>query len=474
MREYEYIIDQALKNGLSPEPVIAINSPFLEEALGFRCGRKGMEAYPVGTNPLPVALDLQYEWPWPQYIRGERYNFLAIRDVVNQELDIYHVSDDNLTVTFVFSIDDLTFGLGGTILEVADFGEYAFMTDGRLMVYWNVAGAWNSILSSATVPRMGTICNFKGQAVGGNVKTAWYDCDEKSYLWSKIGSLDFTPGQDNEAGYRRDPFGGIVRHTRRLGEFVVGYSSEGVIALEPISAQKYANNLPQTFGFRELSGIGIRNMGAMNGDLNRQIYVGNDLVIREITSQGVKDIGYYLQMEDLDDDGEDIIVTFDRAKGDFFIGNSTKTYLLSPYGMTNLAQHPSAVWRTASDKVHMLPDTEDAGWKHLITSGIFDLTYRGQKTIFTVETDAVIALGAYASVDWANDLVSWGYGAFTPINNMGIATAVSAGNMFRINLRFDQVFDLFRIGYIKARFKMTDLRGLRGVYAPPLRGQSAE
>ena len=27
------------------------------------------------------------------------------------------------------------------------------------------------------------------------------------------------------------------------------------------------------------------------------------------------------------------------------------------------------------------------------------------------------------------------------------------------------------IDYIKVRYKMTDLRGIRGVYAPPLRGQ---
>ncbi len=468
MREYEYTIDKALKNGLSPERSIAINAPFLDQALGFRCGRRGLEAFPEGTNPLPDTVDLQYNWPFPQFIKGERYNFLTVRDIVNEELDIYTVSDDNLTVTPVFSIDDLTFGLNGTILEVADFGEYAFMTDGRVMIFWNILGAWNAFLSSATIPRIGTVCNFKGQCVGGNVKTAWYDCDERSYIWTRIGSMDFTPDLENESGYRRDPYGGIVYHTRRLGEFVVGYSSKGIVALAPTT------DPAPTFGFKELLEVGLRNIGAMNGDLDRQVFVGEDLIVREITNQGIKELGYYLQMEDLDDDGEDIIVTFDRANKDFFIGNSTKAYLLSPTGMTNLPQHPSAVWRSEQARVHMLPSAIDAGYKPLITSGIFNMEYSGEKTIFTVESDAIVVQNPYASVDWANDLVSWGYGAFTPINNMGIATAISSGNMFRINLRFDNVYRSFRIGYIRARFKMTDLRGIRGVYAPPLRGQSAE
>ena len=80
----------------------------------------------------------------------------------------------------------------------------------------------------------------------------------------------------------------------------------------------------------------------MDGNLNRQIYVGKDLVIREVTEQGVKKLGFKHLMDELDDDGEDIIVRYDKAREDFYIGNSTKTYLLSLYGMSEVLQHPSA------------------------------------------------------------------------------------------------------------------------------------
>jgi len=77
------------------------------------------------------------------------------------------------------------------------------------MIYWNtISNAWHKIVTSPTIPMMRTVCNFKGQAVGGGVLSPWYDCDETFYVWSKIGSIDFTPDQDNESGYRRCPYGG--------------------------------------------------------------------------------------------------------------------------------------------------------------------------------------------------------------------------------------------------------------------------
>lgn len=465
MREFELIIDEALKNGLSPEYSLLFNSNFLWAALGFRCGKTGIEAYLVGDNPLPDTIDMHYVWPFPQYLVGERYNFLVVRDPINLTDYIYHISDDHTIVTFVFAVDSLTFGTGW-LMDVADFGEYAFIANGVCMVYWNVMGAWNSTIGTPTLPLLGTVCNFKGQMIGGNVRSAWHDCDEKSYIWSRIGSIEFTPDKENEAGYRRCPYGGEVYHVRRLGDVVVGYSSKGICLLTPSSSPAV------TFGCKELLNIGLCNRGAVNGSLDHQVFVGEDLVVREITREGIKELGYHYWMEELDDIGEDIIVTYDRAREDFFIGNSTQTFLLSPNGMTEIPQHPSAVWRGEHRHIYLLPETIDANYKPIITTNALDMGYKGQKTTFLVETDAFFVEGAHASVDWANDLITWGYGNFVPINNNGIATTIASGNFFLFNLRFDAVYPPFSAKYIKVRYKMTDMRGMRGVYAPPPRGQA--
>ena len=345
MREYELVIDEALKKGLSPERNVPVNSGYLWQALGFRIGRGGIEGYEVSTDdPFSGVVDMLYSWPFPQFIQGERYNFLIIRDdVVNYEDKIYLVEDD-YTVTHIFDCDQLTFGTGD-LMEVADFGEFAFMTNGVIMIYWDVTLAdWHEVIASPTIPMMRTVCNFKGQMVGGGVSSVWHDCDETFYCWSKIGSVDFTPDQFNTAGYRRDPFGGEVLHVRRLGNSVIGYSSKGIVRMDHVSEPA------PTFAFTELDDVGLINQGAMNGDLRRQVYVGTDYVVREVTSEGVKELGYYQYVSNLDDT-LGIIVNYDRTKKDFYISDGETTYLLSPYGMTQIPQHPSAVWTISSGYV---------------------------------------------------------------------------------------------------------------------------
>jgi len=345
-------------------------------------------------------------------------------------------------------------------MEAADFGEYIFMTNGVAMIYWD--GAWQITAAIASIPMMRTVCNFNGQLVGGCVVSAWHDYDETFYVWSQIGSAIFTPWQDNESGYRRCPFGGEVYHVRKLGNAVIGYSSEGVISINPV-----IDPVPG-YRFTELLNVGLINRGAVGAGLQRHIYVGEDYILREVTREGVKELGYQHYMEELGD-SEDIIINYDPSNKDFYIGNSTKTYLLSPYGLTEIMQHPSAVWRRNSES-YMLPNVEDSDDPYLCTE-VFDMGYAGQKTVFTVETDAILNTYPQAAIDWGDNVTALTTEGYIPINNQGIATIIGAGSFFRFRLKFEAIFGTFRIGYIRARYKMTDLRGLRGVYAPPLRGQ---
>ena len=464
MREYEVTIDKALTKGLAPEP-LPINAEFLYQCLGFRCGKARLEPHILLTDPIPVTVDKYYDWPFPQFFVGDAFNILVIRDTVNQQDSVYSVSADHLTVTHIFDVDELTFGKG-TLMEYADFGEYAIMMNGVIMIAWDpTLGVWVPSLATATVPLMKTICNYKGQAVGGGIVAGtWHDCDETFYIWSRIGAMDFTPEQSNEAGYRRCPYGGVIQNVRRLGESVVGYSSKGVTILHTIPE-------PATLGFKEICEIGIINQGAINGSLARHIFIGEDYSVREVTVKGMTELGYQSYIEQLI--GEDIIVSYDPSRQDFYIGNSTKTFLLSSYGMTEVLQHPSAVWRS-NNASYMIPDIVDSSLP-IITTEPLDMGYAGQKTTSTIESDAMVVDSPEAGVDHTNDNNLWGIATFKPINNQGIATVIASGNAFRVSLRFSEIHNNTRISYIKARFKMTDLRGMRGIYAPPtsFRGQGA-
>ena len=461
MREYELIIDEALANGLSPLKTTPFNFPLLKECLGFRLGKAGLELYELKDNPLPVTTDVTPDWPFPQFITGEAYNFLIVRDsIVNHEDVVYSVSDDHLTITHVFSVDQLTFGQG-SLIEVADFGEYAIMMNGVVMIYWNVAGAWNASLATPTIPLMNTICNFKGQAVGGGITSPWHDCDETFYIWSKIGEIDFTPDKENTAGYRRCPFGGEIYHTRRLSGDVIGYSSKGITKLTPVDSP--AN----TFAFTELDDVGLINQGAIDAGINRHVYVGEDYILRSIDNNGITELGYESLMKELA--GEDIIVSYDKKYKDFYISNSTKTFLLSPKGLTEIPQHPSAVWRRDGETYCLPEDVDD--YKLTIEPYPFDFQYAGQKTSFEVETDLIGVDNPEVSIRYYKDKDNNSTISFRSLNNQNCASVMASGIALAPIIKADADSEL-SISYIKLRYKMTDLRSIRGVHAPAPRGQT--
>jgi len=474
MREFEYIFDNGLKVGLSPEDNLPSQSQALFDAIGFRCGKVWIEGYECKDDPLPAvfedcAVTLHHVWPFPQMLIGKTYHICVIRDPVNAEDGIYLISEDNLIATHIFSVDVLTFGTG-TIMEMADFGEFCVLANGVITVRMDPTfPAWVADIATATMPLLRTVCNFKGQLVGGGVTSDWYDCDEKFYVWSRIGEFNCVPDRKNTAGYRRDPFGGDVYHTRRLGNNVIGYSSKGVTLIFPV--EKPA----ATFGFDELYDKGPINRGAMafSLDYKQHVFVDEELNVCKVTSNGVEVLGYHSFMEQLDDEGEDIIVLYDPGDKDFYIGNSKKTYLLSPYGLTEVQQHPSAVWRAepGRQKTYVCPATVEDGFEPFIQTSSFDMNYRGHKTIFSVECGAMISEGMQICVGWANDLYTWDYTDWVETSDSGIAPIIINGADFVLMVKFSAVYRITRVSFIKARYKMTDLRGLRGVYAPPPRGQ---
>ena len=467
MREFYTTIDEALLTGLKTEIRVPRNSPVLHECLGFRIGKKAIEGIESLSNPLPVALDMHYNWPFPQFLKQESWKILVVRDAINME-DVVYSLDADYNATQIFAVDELTFGQG-TLMELADFGEYAFMSNGVLMLYWDPTLVdWDEHVAIATIPMMRTVCNFKGQMIGGCVLSAWHDCDEKSIVWSDIGSVDFTPNRRNEAGYRRDPFGGEVYHVRRLGDNVVVYGSSGITMMSPVGSPA------ATFGFKELHGVGLKNRGAMNGDFNQHLFVDLENSVYKLNREGLKELGYIGYVEDLN--AGDNIVSFDQYKGDFYISDGTDSLLLSPNGMTNYPYEVSTIWYDDEDDNGLcgLPETPNPmTHEPIVVSHIIDMGYRGQKTVFSIELGASEITDAEVAIDWRmSSAAAFQRTPFAPVNNEGVATLIVAGTEFRVCVKSEAfVRDTSELDYITLRWKMTDLRALRGVYAAPPRGQ---
>ncbi len=488
MREFYITIDEALQKGLRPEIRMPRGSPYLHECSSLRIGKKALEGIPFLEDIVSFQVTdglghfMHYNWPFPQFLKQESWKILVVRDHIN-ERDMVYSFDDSYAITEVFAIDELIYGQG-TLMEMADFGEYTFLTNGVIMLYWDpTLGAWDNAVAIATIPMMRTVCNFKGQMIGGCVLSNWPvadpQCDETYIVWSNIGDVSFVPNRRNEAGYRRDPFGGEVYHVRRLGDDVIVYTSNGITRMFPVSSPA------ATFGFEELHGVGVLNRGAVNGDLNQHLVIDRDYVVWKVTKEGLKELGYAEYIEGLDAEygagiPRNVIVNFNPYKRDFYISDGTKSLLLSPYGMTNYPDPVSAVWY---DEVNWhelcgLPETPDEENYPLIVSDIIDMGYRAQKTIYTVELGGSALINPTVAIDWRmHPLVNFERTDFVPVNNEGIATLIISGTEFRICVKSDffvQAIDFSSsLDYITARWKMTDLRGLRGIYAAPPRGQEA-
>jgi hypothetical protein len=197
------------------------------------------------------------------------------------------------------------------------------------------------------------------------------------------------------------------------------------------------------------------------------LFVNSNYKLCEVTDKGVNALGYQEYISRLA--GKDIIVSYNQTSKDFYISNGTITFLYSPQGLTEVSQHPSSVWYSENSQ-HMIPDTDDGRDPYLITESI-DFGFRGSKTIFVLELGITNYDQALVAIDWIMDRVNSGITAWVGENYQGVINLIIAGTTFKVMLKLTGVTSDTIVSYIKVRYKMTDLRSIRGVYAPPPRGQ---
>jgi hypothetical protein len=118
----------------------------------------------------------------------------------------------------------------------------------------------------------------------------------------------------------------------------------------------------------------------------------------------------------------------------------------------------------------MIPDIDDERDPYIITESI-DFGFRGSKTIFVLELGITNYDQALVAIDWIMDKNNSGITTWNGENSQGIVNLIIAGTTFKVMMKLTGVTSDTIVSYIKLRYKMTDLRSIRGVYAPPPRGQ---
>ena len=400
----------------------------------MKAGEAGLEPYAPITDPLTA---VSTDWPFPQLFLGQDVRVLANATQIF-ELSTWALGAAKLTVTESERWDFI------------DFGSYLILTNGLKLCIRDYAGAWTSNDSLSTMPRFSTGCNFNGQIVAGNVKSTWHDCGTGSIVWSAIGSVDFTPGGSNEAGFRNLPVEGDVLRVKKLGKGVVAYCENGIYVLTPFN---------QTFGMDTVMEVGLLNKGAVAGSENIHVFVDKEKQVWRINKDfSLQLLGYKAYMDLMT--AADVVVEHSPTQREFHISDTSYGYVLTEKGLSQCYQEVTTVAETGGVTYGVFDDQGDSEGR--IVTDILDFGIRGRKTLMLVELGGYSASAISAAVDWRSDIAgSLTRSPSVPVNYSGAATIIVTASEFRVALTFTDYSDAV-LDYFNMRYKLSDKRFFRG------------
>ncbi len=465
MREFEYIFDQGLMRGLRKEPRNRSKEQTLVKAHNVKADKYGLEAY----EPLPFrtawktharSIDSHY----PKIFNGSLYSYLITKADKVDHIYIAEINPNTFALTNMYKVPmsgDRTFN------SFADFGKFHVLSGdigtliinretGRNMFYDN---------SNLPIPIVLSWCAFRGQLVGGNVKGNWNYLTTKHVMWSDIGAMNVVCTDcKGEVGNMYIPTSGDIVKVLPLREHVIVYSTTDVFALTPVITPA------PTFKLTKIGSIGIKTGTEVDGDEHTHLIVSADGTAYTLSNDlQLNELGYREFLSPAADSAP-VNVIYDKYNNEWRISCNNISYLLTSFGLTTTYQYVTGVYFGPHSSIGA------AGWQTpernaMIITDDTDFGYRGIKTIHGMEIDSGPANKVLGDIQTKySRKVEFVNNKLINFNDVGQIGKVYSGTNFRIVILFAWYKD-FNLDYIKLRYKMSDMRGIRGVYAPPPRGQ---
>ncbi len=444
MKEFDVKFEKGFTAGLRRSEKASRNVEGLVECYNLKPDESGLIPFePLTDRAISVAVS----HPYPQLFIGEKYNILATSSI------IYEVSNAWAKTS---KLTGLTVG---DIWDFADFRDYFVMSNGVKIVYIDLVSdpgvpAYASIASSATFPRCLTYCAYKGQLIGGNVKTSWHSRSTYSLVWSGIGNVDFTPDRENDAGFMNTYRRGNVQRVMRLGDVVMVYSDNSILMLFPSA---------QMFGMKELQSIGIPCKGAVGGSYDQHVFLDLNDELWRVTTSGqdpkLEKLGYQEFMETLT--AVNVVISHDWEKNEFYISDGVKCYLLTDQGLCQVLQLVASAGSLDGASVGTF--TTSANAYALVVSDIMDFGLRGMKTLGFLELGIDDTGTVTVAVDYRHSKAAgWSTTGYKTVNKEGAVYVGITAPEFRYRIK-STTYAATNLDYVTAKVKITDKRYYRGV-----------
>jgi len=351
-------------------------------------------------------------WPWPRLLFTQWRVFgFAVQDT-NLYLFEMHFANADWTAV---AVQDL--GLASLIhaVDVADFGEFYVVStigveaDGTVNAqtfqrFLPQVPALGSMRLFNT-PTMGTICNFRGQCVGGAIVSSvspWNSLGMNSVAWSGIGNFMFDIESDVTAGFVVLPWkslngqgDGMVHKVLPLLDGVMVYGDGGKVFLQP----QYVTNI---LAYKQsiLPGLGIAsgNHVAGNEHIHGLIDLHGDFWT--LTNNGLTKLGYREYIRDILDQTDPIndtrtIVSYLPRDDRFYISNGLRCLVINKFGAYTTNQfissvgyaHTNTIYGTfvlgIDSKARIVTDALDYGSRGIknVESVTFGLVHNNTSTV---------------------------------------------------------------------------------------------
>ena len=312
MREYTSTFD-GFDKGLRPTEDVAKNTETLIYARNLKATVGGM----VSVIEPELIPGVTTTWPLPQLFKTQAGLIIASHIA----LDMLNPDD---------TITPLIGGIApGDWWDMADYMDYVVATNGTRMVVFNpTLNIWQ-VYVGAEFPIVGTLCDFNGQLIMGDLPTTWSaGTDENWVAWSRIGSVDARlDDAGNVAGMTPMRWKGPVLKVMKLGQHVMVYGAMGIAPLMPTQTAG-GWGIPK----RNMFDFGIATRRCVTGDDSEHYFLDTSGHLWRITdNHAITSFGYREFFAPML--GTDIVMSFDPIRREVRICNHETGYILTPQGL---------------------------------------------------------------------------------------------------------------------------------------------
>lgn len=514
MKEFTFTINsKMLASGLYRDPNPGRDVVQFEVFNNARLWRgRVAKWYPV-RNPINavtlISAGVDLSFPHPQLRRGKHRLFMFTENRIFyvdpvtydlSELDLRDINDTSKVITPPV----------GDYWHLVDFGDYWYAFNGYGAVLhhnvFNIEGKEDvAVVHSGKYINAGV--EFRGRSIIGGFSrdTFWgtwesffknwanklysgWQLDmpigEDFIMWSNIGvdlgwlfyttrgeqSLISGIGYDassnpfifdlfqrNDVGFMRVPFvGSVMRLEPLYSNLLVVYGSNGICIL-----RQFSEPAP-TFGIVFSFPVGLASAGAVGSNGFEHVFLGNDGALYVLQPDvKLERLGYSDHFADYL--GLPHAITFDKFKGEYYISNREKTYILSADGLTTVSQIITGVVDNAGEVVS-LGSHDIADRRILLRTTPLTFGRPGFKFIGHVRVVAGTPELYKVHVDYYDvSTKAWLSSTAVKVNKDGMAYIGIAAPEFKLVVTSDDFEDVEPIESIDIHVKFIDKRYVRGI-----------